>query len=150
MLTIRLQRVGKKKQPTYRFIVSEKTKDPWGDSLEILGHMNPRTNPASVVLKEDRVKHWIEKGAQMSDTVRNLFIDKGFVKGEKKRIVKMSRKKQAVVADAKAKAIEDAAKKKEAEEKKAAEAAAAPAPEAAPTEASADAEPAPAADEPAA
>lgn len=110
MLTIRLTRVGKKKQPTYRFVISEKTKDPWGNHLEILGHMNPRTNPATIVLKEDRVKYWLEKGAQTSNTVRNLLIDKKMIQGEKVRIVKMSRKKQAAIIDAKAKQVEAAAK----------------------------------------
>lgn len=104
MLTIRLTRVGKKKQPTYRFIVSEKTKDPWGDSLEILGHFNPRTSPATIVLKTDRVKHWLSKGAQTSDTVHNLFVDQKLIQGDKRRIVKLSRKKQAAVAEEKQKA----------------------------------------------
>jgi small subunit ribosomal protein S16 len=110
MLTIRLSRVGKKKQPTYRFIISEKTKDPWGDSLEILGHYNPRSKPVSFVLKEDRVKHWIEKGAQLSDTVHNMFVEKGIIKADKRRIVRMSMKKQGAIAEAKVKAAEEAAK----------------------------------------
>ncbi len=124
MLTIRLSRVGKKKQPTYRFIISEKTKDPWGDNLEILGHYNPRTSPPTLVIKEDRLKHWISKGAQMSDTVNNLLIDKKLVQGDKRRIVKLSQKRQAAVAEqnqkvADEKAKADAAKeeaKKQAEE----------------------------------
>ena len=120
MLTIRLTRVGKKKQPTYRFIISEKTKDPWGDSLEILGNYNPRTNPPTVVLKTDRVKHWLSKGAQTSDTVRNIFIDQKLIEGEKSRIVKISQKKQKAIADEKQKAEDvkaaESAKKVAAEE----------------------------------
>jgi small subunit ribosomal protein S16 len=111
MLTIRLSRIGKKKQPSYRFIISEKTKDPWGDNLEILGHYNPRTNPATIVLKEDRIKHWLSKGATLSDTVHNLFVDKKLISGDKRRIVQMSRKKQATAAEAKVKEAEAAVAK---------------------------------------
>lgn len=110
MLTIRLSRVGKKKQPTYRFIVSEKSKDPWGDNLEILGHFNPRTNPATLVIKADRVKHWISKGATTSDTVHNLLVDQKIIEDDKRRIVKISQKRKAVAAEANAKQAESAEK----------------------------------------
>ena len=106
MLTIRLSRVGKKKQPTYRFIVSEKSKDPWGDNLEILGHYNPRSNPPTIVVKADRVKHWISKGATTSDTVNNLLIEQKIIEGDKRRIVKISRKRKAATAEASAKQAE--------------------------------------------
>ncbi len=85
MLTIRLSRVGKKKQPEYRVIVSEKTKDPWGDALEYLGHVNPRTNPPTVSLNVDRIKHWLSKGAQVSDTVKNIFIDQKILTDKKNK-----------------------------------------------------------------
>ena len=103
MLTIRLSRVGKKKQPTYRFIVSEKSKDPWGDNLEILGHYNPRTNPPTIVIKTDRIKHWLSQGATTSDTVHNVLVDQGVIAGDKRRIVKISRKKRIAAAEAVAK-----------------------------------------------
>src|SRR3990167_4872642 len=106
MLTIRLSRVGKKKQPTYRFIVSEKSKDPWGDNLEILGHFNPRTNQPTLVIKADRVKHWISRGATTSDTVNNLLIEQKIIEGDKRRIVKISRKRKAATAEASAKQAE--------------------------------------------
>lgn len=92
MLTIRLSRMGKKKQPVYRFIVLEKSKDPWGKFLENLGTMNPLTSPATIDLKEDRVKYWIEKGAQPSDTVWNLLVDRKVVEGEKRLKVKISKR----------------------------------------------------------
>ena len=110
MLTIRLSRVGKKKQPTYRFVLSEKARDPWGHQLEILGHYNPRTNPATLVIKEDRLKYWISKGTQLSDTVNNLLIDKKLIEGDKRRIVKINKKKQQALVDEKAKQVEVAAK----------------------------------------
>jgi len=95
MLTIRLSRVGKKKQPIYRLIVSEKTKDPWGTYLENLGNYNPLTNPATDTFKVDRVKYWISKGAQTSDTVWNLFVDRKIVEGAKRLKVKISKRRKA-------------------------------------------------------
>ncbi len=86
MLTIRLTRVGKKKQPSYRFIVSEKARDPWGRALELLGTYNPLTNPSTIKLEKERISYWISKGAQCSETVWNLFVDQGLVTGAKKRV----------------------------------------------------------------
>ena len=113
MLTIRLSRVGKRKQPTYRLIVLEKSKDPWGDCLEIFGHLNPRAKDAKLILKEDRLRHWLSKGAQLSDTVHNLLIAQGLIKGEKRRIVKLSQKKQGAIAAGKIKEAEAEVKKAE-------------------------------------
>lgn len=84
MLVIRLTRVGKKRQPTYRVVVQEKHRDPWGTSIEILGHYNPRTKV--LVVKDDRVKHWISKGAQSSPTVHNLLITNKVIEGKKIRV----------------------------------------------------------------
>lgn len=92
MLTIRLTRVGKKKQPSYRFIVSEKARDPWGRALELLGTYNPLTNPSTITLKKDRITYWISKGAQCSETVWNLLIDQGVVQGTKKRVNTMKKR----------------------------------------------------------
>ena len=104
MLVIRLTRVGKKKQPSYRIVVQEKSKDPWGDHVERLGHYNPLTNPATLVVKEDRLQHWIGKGAQPSDTLWNLLVERGLLKGEKRRIVQHSKKRQERIKKAKAEA----------------------------------------------
>jgi len=138
MLHIRLTRIGKKKQPEYRFIVCEKSRDPWGKALEILGHYNPRTNPPTITLKQDRVKHWIDNGAQCSETVWNLLVDQGLAKGEKKKSIKISNKRhEALAKQQKAKEDEKAAQKAKAEEAKATESAEAPAE--APNEAAAEA-----------
>ncbi len=99
MLSIRLSRVGKKKQPSYRLIVTEKSRDPWGKHLEILGSYNPRTEPNSIQLKEDRVKYWLEKGAQPSPTVHNLLVDAGIIKGEKVKATSPKKKESADTAD---------------------------------------------------
>jgi small subunit ribosomal protein S16 len=98
MLTLRLSRVGKRKQPIYRLIVSEKGRDPWGKPLEILGNYNPRTNPATVTFKTDRVKHWISQGAQTSDTVWNLLHDLKMVEGAKRLKVKISKRRKEKLA----------------------------------------------------
>jgi small subunit ribosomal protein S16 len=102
MLTIRLTRVGKKKQPSYRFIVSEKSRDPWGKALEILGMYNPLANPAVLKVDTERVNYWISKGAQLSDTVNNLFIDQGIVKGEKRKLAQISKVRKEKLAKKKA------------------------------------------------
>lgn len=83
MLVIRLTRIGKKKQPSYRLVVQDKTKDPWGKALDIVGNYNPRTTPKTLVLKEDRIKEWIAKGAQPSATVNNLLVNAKVIQGEK-------------------------------------------------------------------
>lgn len=99
MLTIRLSRVGKTKQPTYRLIVSEKTKDPWGDYLEKLGFYNPRANPPVIQFKAERIKYWLSKGAQTSVTVNNLLIAQKIIEGEKRRKVKISQTRKAKLAE---------------------------------------------------
>jgi len=91
MLTIRLTRVGKRKQPLYRFIVSEKTRDPWGKALELLGTYNPHTKPATYLINKERVLYWISKGAQCSDTVWNILVDQKIVEGTKRLLVKISK-----------------------------------------------------------
>ncbi|MBU2542046.1 30S ribosomal protein S16 [Patescibacteria group bacterium] len=94
MLVIRLQRLGKKKQPTYRLVVSEKTKDTQANSLEILGHYNPIFSGKTLELKEERIKYWLSKGAQASDTVHNLLVKAGVVSGDKKKVVFITKRRQ--------------------------------------------------------
>ena len=72
MLMIRLARVGARKQPHYRVVVIEKERARNGRPVEVVGTYNPRTNPASVELKRDRIQHWVSKGARMSETVARL------------------------------------------------------------------------------
>ena len=83
MLTIRLSRVGKKKHPSYRLIISEKGRDPWGTNLENLGQYDPLATPKKIAFDAERIKYWISKGAQTSATVRNLLIDQKIIEGEK-------------------------------------------------------------------
>ena len=69
---IRLARVGARKQPHYRIVVIEKDRARNGRSVEVVGTYNPRTNPATVDLKRDRIDYWTGNGAQLSDRVEKL------------------------------------------------------------------------------
>ncbi|HBD05179.1 TPA: 30S ribosomal protein S16 [Candidatus Uhrbacteria bacterium] len=99
MLSIRLTRTGKIKQPYFRVIVTEKSRDPWGKVTEILGNLNPRTK--KLVLNNERVLYWISKGAQPTDRIRNMLIEQGIIKGDKKSVITISKKRKAKI-DAKA------------------------------------------------
>jgi small subunit ribosomal protein S16 len=79
MVRIRLRRVGAKKQPSYRIVAAEKESPRDGRFIEILGHYNPRTEPATIQMKEDRIYDWISKGAQPSDSVTQLFRTTGLL-----------------------------------------------------------------------
>lgn len=72
MLMIRLARFGARKQPYYRVVVIEKDRARNGRSVEVVGTYNPRTNPATVDLKRERIDYWTSKGAQLSDRVEKL------------------------------------------------------------------------------
>lgn len=69
---IRLSRVGAPKKPYYRVVVIEKDRARDGRSIEVVGTYNPRTNPATVQLKKDRIDYWVSKGAQLSDRLSKL------------------------------------------------------------------------------
>lgn len=72
MLMIRLSRTGARKQPQYRVVVIEKERARNGRPVEIVGTYNPRTTPASVELKRERIEYWVSKGAQLSDRVNKI------------------------------------------------------------------------------
>ena len=72
MLMIRLARVGARKQPQYRIVVIEKDRARNGRSIEVVGTYNPRTNPATVLMKRERIDYWRSKGAQMTEIVTKL------------------------------------------------------------------------------
>ncbi|MBN1536079.1 MAG: 30S ribosomal protein S16 [Anaerolineales bacterium] len=73
MVRIRLRRVGGKGQPSYRVVATDKESPRDGRFLEILGFYNPRTEPATIQLHEDRVYDWMSKGAQPSESVVKIF-----------------------------------------------------------------------------
>ncbi len=72
MVRIRLRRVGLKHQPSYRIIAADKEAPRDGRFLEILGFYNPRTEPSTLDIKEDRLFDWMSKGAQPSESVVRL------------------------------------------------------------------------------
>ncbi len=72
VLMIRLARFGARKQPYYRVVVIEKERARNGRPVEVVGTYNPRTNPATLDLKRERIEHWVSKGAQCSDRVTKL------------------------------------------------------------------------------
>jgi small subunit ribosomal protein S16 len=72
MLRIRLRRVGKKKQPSYRIVVAASKAPRDGAFVDQLGHYNPLTDPPSIVLDEEKALKWLREGAQPSDSVRRI------------------------------------------------------------------------------
>lgn len=72
MLAIRLRRVGSKKRPYFRVVVIEGQNPRDGSFVEVLGHYDPRSRPAVVKVDKERLRYWLGKGAQPSDTVRTL------------------------------------------------------------------------------
>ncbi|MFH1193607.1 MAG: 30S ribosomal protein S16 [bacterium] len=119
MLAIKLSRFGKKKQPTFRLIVLEKSKDPWGDYLENLGHYDPRTKKAT--FNAERINYWMSKGAKPTDSVHNLLVTSGVLKDKKRAITKISKKRKAKLEkETGEKAAADKAKQEKAEAAKAA------------------------------
>ncbi|NCS98579.1 30S ribosomal protein S16 [Candidatus Parcubacteria bacterium] len=114
MLIIRLQRVGKKNEPTFRIVLTDSKNGPKsGKFLEILGSYDARDKNESKV-KADRVKELIAEGAQLSDTVRNFLITKGVIEGKKVNVLP---KKTPVIDEEKLKAEEEAKAAAEAESK---------------------------------
>lgn len=74
---IRLTRTGAKKQPHYRLVVADSRSPRNGRFIEILGHYDPRTEPAELVVNVEKAAEWIRKGALPSDTVKDLLVRAG-------------------------------------------------------------------------
>ena len=98
MLIIRLTRVGKRNQPLFRFIVSEKARDPWGNALEILGTYDPKAGTEKIEINKERIQYWISKGAQCSKTVHNMMIDQKILTGDKKKKNTVSKRRKEKLA----------------------------------------------------
>ena len=79
MVRIRLRRIGLKGQPTYRIMAANKESPRDGRFLEILGFYNPRTQPATIHVKEDRVYHWMKNGALPSESAAQVFKSAGIL-----------------------------------------------------------------------
>ena len=118
MLMIRLQRVGRVHEPTFRVVlVDSKRSTKSGQALEVLGNHDTRKAKNNSNVDGDRIKYWISKGAQLSDTMRNLLISKKIITGKKvnalpkKRPIKkeLTEEEKKAVADAEVKAKADKA-----------------------------------------
>jgi len=97
MLKIRLQRVGRKHEPTFRLVLTDsKNSTKSGKSLEILGNYDARRGDKAV-LKDDRVTYWMSQGAQVSGTVHNLLVSRKIISGKKVNVLPL---KKAIKKDA--------------------------------------------------
>ena len=76
---IRLKRMGSKRKPFYRIVVADSRSPRDGRFIEAVGYYNPLTNPVDLKLNEEDILNWLQKGAQPSDTVRNLLGSKGIM-----------------------------------------------------------------------
>ena len=76
---IRLKRMGSKRKPFYRIVVADSRSPRDGRFIEAVGYYNPLTNPVDLKLNEEDILNWLQKGAQPSDTVRNLLCSKGIM-----------------------------------------------------------------------
>ena len=100
MLRIRLRRVGLKKQPQYRMVIAENEWPRDGRFLEIVGRYNPRTNPETVEVNEERMYHWLKNGAQPTESMAQLLKKQGTL-GRYERVQK-GEDLQVVLAEAQA------------------------------------------------
>jgi small subunit ribosomal protein S16 len=74
---VRLTRVGSRNNPVWRVVVADQRSPRDGKVIETLGHYNPQRQPSEIVIDEERLRHWISRGAQPSDTVRKLMRAQG-------------------------------------------------------------------------
>lgn len=128
---IRLQRIGRKNDPAFRMVVTEKTASVTaGNYVDLVGTYNPKTKAFTVAA--DRIQEWVKKGAQLSPSLNNLLVNKGVIEGTKLPVISKSNLEKNV---AKRAAEEAAAKENEQKAaEKAAQAAAAAAAETAAAE----------------
>ncbi|MBM3189698.1 MAG: 30S ribosomal protein S16 [Chloroflexi bacterium] len=77
MVRIRLFRVGAKRQPSYRVVVADQRSPRDGRFIEIIGHYNPRTDPPTVDINEERALYWLSQGAQPSEAVQHMLRTQG-------------------------------------------------------------------------
>jgi len=116
MLKIRLQRVGRKHEPSFRLVLTDSKNGPKsGKYQEVLGHFDARRDNKAEQLDAARIKHWMSKGAQVSDTVHNFLVEKKIVEG--KKINKLPRKSPIKKEEAKVEGEKKAETAKPAEAK---------------------------------
>jgi small subunit ribosomal protein S16 len=79
MVKIRLRRTGAKGKPNYRLVVADSRSPRDGAFIDIIGHFNPLTDPETVVINEEKARHWLSKGAQPTDTAARLLRKAGIL-----------------------------------------------------------------------
>ena len=84
MLRIRLRRVGKKKQPAYRLVVADSKAPRDGAFVEVIGHYNPLTDPATLHIDEEKARLWLSRGAQPSEAAARLLARQGIIEKAEK------------------------------------------------------------------
>jgi small subunit ribosomal protein S16 len=94
MLKIRLQKIGKKNDPSYRIALVEHTTSPHGKFIELLGSYNPKLKEKK--FDKERIEYWLTKGAQASPTVHNLLVNEKIIGGEKVKAWKPKKRKGEV------------------------------------------------------
>lgn len=98
MLKIRLQRVGRRNDPSFRVVCTDSRKGPKsGNNVEILGSYDPKKD--NIAIKGDRVEYWISQGAQVSDTVNNILRKEGIIKTKKKHVSRGKKNTRTPEAD---------------------------------------------------
>ena len=105
---VRLTRVGGKKNPIWRVVVSDQRSPRDGRFIETIGHYNPQTEPSTIVIDEERFQHWVSRGAQPTNTVKQLVKAhaKGIAGGTSTGSAGVSRGGAVAVAEAPAEAEE--------------------------------------------
>jgi small subunit ribosomal protein S16 len=83
MVKIRLRRVGAKGQPSYRLVVADSRSPRDGAFIAIIGHYNPLSDPETVVINEEKALHWLQQGAQPTDTAARLLTKAGIIEKSK-------------------------------------------------------------------
>ena len=83
MVKIRLRRVGARKKPSYRLVVADVRAPRDGAFIDIIGHYNPLTDPETVVIDEEKARHWLGQGAQPTDTTARLLTKAGIIEKPK-------------------------------------------------------------------
>lgn len=98
MLVIRLQRVGKKHQASFKIVLQDRRWKPSGKALELLGFYNPISKEKK--FQQERIKYWISKGAQPSPTLHNMLVDAKIIEGEKVKAWKPKKQKEGAKTSA--------------------------------------------------
>lgn len=101
MLAIKLSQTGKTNKKMFRLVISEKSRDPYGRVLEILGSYNPHSKELNT--KSERINYWLSKGAQMTASVNNLLIEKKIIDGKKVTASKPGKPSEKRLSQVKAK-----------------------------------------------